>query len=309
MNTLTTRASGLAPHRSFWKQSWDRVRKNRLAIPSLIVIVFYIAIAIAVALGLIAQDWSKSVGDSYEPPSRQHLLGTDIFGQSVLSKTIYGAKTSLTVAAVASVIAICIGVPLGAIAGYFGKWVDDLIVWIYSTLATVPPILLILAFALVLKDKVLFRGTSYETPLSGITSVYLAIGLTSWVGLCRLIRGEVLKHKERDYVTAAKSFGASDLYIIFRHIIPNVFHLVIIYFSLQFVGFIHMEVILSFLGLGVKDQPSWGVMIDDARVVMFSQKVWWEFAAATFAIFFISLALNIFGDALRDALDPKLKGR
>jgi len=295
------------PARSLWGEAWVRLQRNRMAMVCLVIIAIYVFIALSVAIGLIAKNWDKSVGGSYEPPSLKHPFGTDIFGQSVLAKTLYGAKTSLTVAFVASMISILIGVPLGAIAGYFGRWIDEFIVWLYSTLATVPPILLILAFALVLKNKVLFKGTAYELPLRGIATVYLAIGLTSWVGLCRLIRGEVLKHKQRDYVIAARAFGASDLYIIFRHIIPNVFHIVIIYFSLQFVGFIHAEVILSFLGLGAKSQPSWGVMIDDARVVLFSQKVWWEFAAATFAIFFISLALNIFGDALRDALDPKLK--
>ncbi len=295
------------PARSIWGEAWLRLRKNKLAMICLAIIALYVTIAILVAAGIVAKDWDKSVGKSYEPPSWKHPLGTDIFGRSVLDKTLYGAKTSLTVAFLASVISVLIGVPLGAIAGYFGKWIDEIIVWLYSTLATVPPILLILAFALVLKNKVLFKGTAYEIPLKGITTVYLAIGLTSWVGLCRLIRGEVIKHKQRDYVIAAKAFGASDIYIIFKHIIPNVFHIVIIYFSLQFVGFIHAEVILSFLGLGAKTQPSWGVMIDNAREVLFWRKIWWEFAAATFAIFFISLALNIFGDALRDALDPKLK--
>lgn len=295
--------------KSIWKDAWQRIRKNKAAVVSLAIISVYVIIAILVAAGILANNWDETVGGSYQAPSLKHPLGTDIFGRSVLRKTIYAVKTSLSVAFIAGLISVCIGVPLGAIAGYFGKWIDEIIVWLYTTLSTVPPILLILAFAFVLKNKVLFAGTRFEVPLSGITTVYLAIGLTSWVGLCRLIRAEVLKHKERDYVIAAKAFGASDLYIIFRHILPNVFHVVIIYFSLQFVGFIHAEVILSFLGLGAKRQPSWGVMIDDARTVLFSQGVWWEFAAATAGIFFISLALNIFGDALRDALDPKLKGK
>ncbi len=314
MNILNVKSDWVAQvevqkPRSFWSETWNRLKKNRFAVLSLIIILIYIIIGILVACGVLASDWDKTVGNSYEPPSWEHLLGTDIFGRSVFSKTIYAVKTSLTVAFIAGIISVCIGVPLGAVAGYFGKWIDEFIVWLYTTLSTVPPILLILAFAFVLKGKVLFEGTRFEIPLSGITTVYLAIGLTSWVGLCRLIRGEVLKHKERDYVVAARAFGASDFYIIFKHILPNVFHIVIIYFSLQFVGFIHAEVILSFLGLGAKRQPSWGVMIDDARTVLFSQGIWWEFAAATAGIFFISLALNIFGDALRDALDPKLRGR
>jgi peptide/nickel transport system permease protein len=298
----------LSPPRTLRAEVWNRFRKNKLAVVSLFIFLTYVVLALLVAFGIFAADWEESVGDSYAPPSWQNPTGTDIFGQSVLRKTIYSAKTSLTVAFSASIISIAIGLPLGALAGYFGRKVDQAIVWIYSTLDSIPYILLILAFAFVLKDKVLLAGTSFAIPLTGITAVYLAIGLTSWVGLCRLIRGEVIKHKERDYVLAAKAFGASDFYIIFRHIVPNVFHLVIIDFSLRFVGFIHAEVILSFLGLGAKEQPSWGVMIDDARLEL-ARGVWWEMAAATIAIFILSLSLNIVGDALRDALDPKLKGR
>jgi len=258
--------------------------------------------------------WAEQVGQSYEPPSSTNLLGTDIFGQSVLRKTLYGAKISITVALCASLVSIAIGVPLGAIAGYFrggspnakkGVWgprgfVDEIIVWIYSTLSSIPYILLILAFAVVLRDKSLF---GYK--LTGITAVYLAIGLTSWVGICRLIRGEVIKHKDREYVLAAMSYGCSRRRIIFKHLLPNVFHLVIIDFSLRFVAFIHAEVILSFLGLGEAKRPSWGAMINDARIEL-SRGVWWQMVAATAAIFLLSLALNIFGDALRDSLDPKL---
>jgi peptide/nickel transport system permease protein len=245
--------------------------------------------------------WAEQVGQSYEPPSSTNIFGTDIFGQSVLRKTLYGAKISITVALFASLISLAIGVPLGAMAGYFRGFVDEIIVWIYSTLSSIPYILLILAFAVVLRDKTVF---GHE--LTGITAVYLAIGLTSWVGICRLIRGEVIKRKETGYVLAARSYGCSDRQIIFRHLIPNVFHLVIIDFSLRFVAFIHAEVILSFLGLGETERPSWGAMINDARIEL-SRGVWWQMAAATVAIFFISLALNIFGDALRDSLDPKLR--
>ena len=194
-----------------------------------------------------------------------------------------------------------IGVPLGAIAGYFRGWVDDVIVWFYTTLGTIPYILLVMAFAVVLRDRNIL---GWE--IKGITAVYLAIGLTSWVGICRLIRGEIIKRKESEYVLAARALGCSNGRIIFKHLLPNVFHVIIINFSLRFVSFIHAEVILSFLGLGETDKPSWGGMIDAARTEL-ARNVWWEMAAATVAIFFISLALNIFGDALRDCLDPKLR--
>ena len=140
----------------------------------------------------------------------------------------------------------------------------------------------------------------------GIVSIYIALGITAWVGLARVIRGEFLKHKERDYVVAAEVLGASHAARIFRHILPNVFHFVIISFSIQFMGAIKAEVILSFLGLGVQGQPSWGIMIDDAKLEL-ARGVWWQLAGATGAMFFIVLALNILADSLRDALDPKIK--
>jgi peptide/nickel transport system permease protein len=293
--------------RSLWQDGLHRLRKRKLAMVCFVIVMFYFCLAgfIYIAEFLDWQvgpvKWSQEVGKQYQPPSKENIFGTDIFGQSVFRKTLYGAKISLTVALCASVISIFIGVPLGAVAGYFRGWVDEIIVWVYSTLSSIPYILLILAFAVVLRDKTIFG-----LKLSGITSVYLAIGLTSWVGICRLIRGEVIKQKERDYVLAAKSYGCGGKRIIFRHLLPNVFHLIIIDFSLRFVSFIHAEVILSFLGLGEPTRPSWGAMINDARIEM-SRGVWWQMAAATIAIFFISLALNVFGDALRDCLDPKLR--
>jgi len=274
---------------------------------SFVVILFYFSLTGFIYLAELfdwkvpVTQWQEKVAEKYQPPGSQSILGTDIFGQSVLRKTIYGAKISITVALCASFISIAIGLPLGAIAGYFRGITDDIIVWIYSTLSSIPSILLILAFALVLQGKTLFGAE-----LTGITTVYLAIGLTSWVGLCRLIRGEVIKHKDREYVLAARSYGVSNSRIISRHLLPNVFHIVIINFSLRFVSFIHAEVILSFLGLGEKQKPSWGAMIDGARLDL-PKGYWWEMTAATVAIFVISLALNIFGDALRDSLDPKLR--
>jgi len=244
-------ASRRASPRSLWADAWVRFRQSRLALAMLVVVGLYVAVALGVQAGLIAADWNEPVGAAYQPPSWEHPMGTDIFGQSVLRKTLYGAKISLTVATFASLISLAIGVPLGAVAGYFGGIVDELVVWFYSTLSSIPGFLLLLAFAVVLRDKTLFGQ-----PLGGITSLYLAIGLTSWVGICRLIRGEVIKHKGRDYVTAASAYGASKARIIFSHVLPNVTHLVLIDFSLRFVAFIHAEVILSFFGLGAKGEPS-----------------------------------------------------
>jgi len=312
----------LVKGRSLWSDGIRRLRKRGFAKVCFVIVLLYFALAGLIFLDGVFQwdiplfDWQETVGPSYQKPWIQYewtpegqelsetgwtIFGTDFLGQSTFRKMLYGAKTSITVALFASVISLLIGVPMGAIAGYFRGWADDVIVWLYTTIGTIPGIVLIMAFAVVLRTQ-----TFFGIEIKGITAVYVALGLTSWVGICRLIRGEIIKRKESEYVLAARAMGCSGGRIIFLHLLPNVFHIIIINFSLRFVGFIHAEVILSFLGLGETDKPSWGAMIDAARTEL-ARNVWWEMVAATVAIFFISLALNIFGDALRDCLDPKLR--
>src|SRR5690606_2420050 len=164
---------------------------------------------------------------------------------------------------------------------------------IYSTLDAIPTILLLLALALVLPTG------------KGLATVCIALGVTSWVSTCRVVRGEAIRQKELDYVRAARSLGAGNARILFVHLLPNVMHLVMVQASLVFVYAIKSEVILSYLGVGVQNFPSWGVMIDDARLELVGRGVWWQFAAATAALFVLVLAFNVFNDALKDALDPK----
>lgn len=281
--------------KSLWIDAWNRLKKERLAMMSLGIILLYALVAITAKIGLIASPWDAEVGGAYASPVLAHIklwFGTDIFGRSVFYKVVHGTRIAMSVGLVTSVIAIPIGVVLGALAGYFGGIVDEVIVWFYTTLSSIPSIMLLIAFTYVLGK--------------GIFAVYIALGVTSWVSLARLIRGEFLKHKTREYVLAAESIGAGHGIRIFRHILPNVLHVVIINISLQFQTAIKTEVILSYLGLGVQGQPSWGVMIDDAKLEL-ARGVWWQLSAATVAMFFIVLAFNIFGDALRDAFDPKLK--
>ena len=220
--------------------------------------------------------------------------GTDNLGRDVLQRTVQGARIAFWVGVVTSMIAIPIGVLLGCIGGYFGRWVDEVIVWLYSTMESVPGLLFILAIAMVVGK--------------GMLGVYLGIGLTTWVGLCRLMRAEVMKHRDRAYVMAAHSLGYGSWRIIFRHILPNVFHIVIITFSLRFPAAIGTEVFMSFLGIGVQGEPSWGIMIGNARLRLW-QGMWWEMSAVTAAILAVVLAFNLVGDALRDAMDPRLRDR
>ena len=279
---------------SLWADAFRRLRADKTAMFSLIIVIFFSVIAILSWMGVIASGWSQEVGGSNLPPSGEFIFGTDLFGRSVLDKVIHGTQIAMSVGLVTSLIAIPIGVILGALAGYFGGWVDDVITWFYTTFSSIPNIMLLISITMILGK--------------GIFAVYIALGATGWGSLCRLIRGEVMKHKEREYVQAAGAIGGGHMRKLFLHILPNVTHLVIINTSLQFQTAIKSEVILSYLGLGVQGEPSWGTMIDDAKLEL-ARGVWWQLAAATLAMFLIVLAFNLLGDALRDALDPKLKGK
>lgn len=280
--------------KSLWQDAFSRLIKDKVALTSLAIVCFYALVAVLAKFGMLAGDWANEVGPSYNPPSSDFLLGTDIFGRDVFKKIIQGTQVAMSVGLVTSLIAIPIGVFFGAVAGYFGGVVDEVIVWFYTTFSSIPSIMLLISFTFILGK--------------GITSVYIALGLTSWVSLCRLIRGEVMKHKEREYVQAAGAIGGGHFRKLFVHILPNVNHIIIINTSLQFQTAIKTEVILSFLGLGVQGSPSWGTMIDDSKLEL-ARGVWWQLAGATTAMFIIVLAFNFLGDALRDALDPKLKGK
>jgi peptide/nickel transport system permease protein len=281
--------------RSLWKDAMARLKKDKISILCFGVVIIYAMIALLTGLGVIATPWDRVVGAPYQAPSLDSVelfLGTDIFGRSVFYKVLHGTRIAMSVGLISSLISIPIGVMLGAIAGYFGGWIDDLIVWFYTTLSSIPNIMLLIAIAFVMGK--------------GLSAIYVALGITAWVSLARVLRGEFIKHKSRDYVIAAGSIGAGHRSRIFKHILPNVSHFIIINLSIQFMSAIKSEVILSFLGLGVQGQPSWGVMIDDAKLEL-SRGVWWQLAGATVAMFFIVLAFNLLGDALRDALDPKIK--
>jgi peptide/nickel transport system permease protein len=268
--------------------------RSKLTVTALIVVVGYSLIALLAHWGVIAHDWQLEVGDSYQAPNIRHWFGTDIFGRSVLTKIAKSTEVAMNVGFVVSIIAITIGVVLGAISGYFGGLVDEFIVWLYSTLAAIPNIMLLISLTFILGK--------------GILAIYIALGMTNWVEICRLIRGEVMRQKDREYVQAATAIGAGSFSKLTLHILPNVMHIVIIQFSAIFQSAIKSEVILSYLGLGIQSGPSWGVMINDAKVELM-QGVWWQLVFATIAMFLIVLAFNILSDALRDALDPKLRGK
>lgn len=280
--------------KSLWAHALSVIVNDKMSLISLLTVLFYFLLAFLTFLGIIAHNWGDEVGPSYAAPSINYIFGTDIFGRSVFLKMIKGAETAVAIGLATAVIALIIGTTLGAIAGYFGGLIDELIVWFYTTFSSIPFIMMLVAIAFIMGK--------------GTTTVFISLGVTSWVGLCRMIRGEVMKHKDREYAQAASALGAGHMRRIFKHILPNISHLLIINFSLTFEAAIKSEVILSYLGLGVQGRPSWGTMIDDSKLEL-SRGVWWQLGAATLAMFIIVLAFNILGDALRDALDPKLKGK
>jgi len=221
---------------------------------------------------------------------RRHLFGTDILGRDVLLMTMKGTKVALLIGGLTSAIAIPLALLLGVSAGYFGRRVDDVVVFLITTLASMPSILLLTALIVALGR--------------GPVQVCIALAITGWVGLCRVVRGETLKLRELDYVRAARALGVSEFGIILRHIVPNLLHLVVITFVLMFSGLVLSEAILSWLGIGI--DGSWGQMIDQARDELSRDPViWWNLGAASLALFVLVLCVNLVGDAIRDVLDPR----
>ena len=240
----------------------------------------------------------KSSAAQAKPEERKATLpfGGDKWGRDVLKKTIKGSETSIFVGLAAAAVATFLGTVFGAVAGYYGRWIDDFFNWFYSVFSSIPYLLLILAVAAVLQQK-------------GTLTIILILGLTGWTGVFRLIRAEYLKHKSREYVQAADAIGASNARRMFIHIFPNISHVVLVQLSILVVGFIKSEVILSFLGFGVPvDVVSWGSMLNEAQNELILGK-WWQLVAAGTAMALLVTAFSLFTDSLRDALDPKLKGR
>lgn len=224
----------------------------------------------------------------YEPPSLARggfLLGSDNLGRSVLLRLVQGTRIAFHVGIITSLIAMPIGILLGCLGGYFGGRADSIVVWLCATVSSIPSLLLILAIAMVAGK--------------GLAGIYCGIGLTTWVGVCRNIRAETIKHRDRPYVQALRLLGYSPARIILLHILPNIMHVALVLFTIRFPAAIGTEVFVSFLGIGVQGEPSWGIMLNNARMRLW-QGVWWELTFVSLAIFGLVLAFNIIADRLRD---------
>lgn len=234
--------------------------------------------------------------DGTHQPEREHcyIMGSDNLGRDVLQRLVQGARIAFHVGIMTSLIAIPLGVLLGCLGGYFGGKTDSVVVWLCATISAMPGLLFILAISIVVGK--------------GLFGIYLGIGLTTWVSVCRNIRAEVIKHRDRAYVQAARVLGYSHKRVLFLHILPNVMHIVLISFSIRFPASVATEVFMSFLGIGVQGEPSWGIMIKNAQARLW-QGVWWELTFVSLAIFLLVFVFNRFADALRDIFDPALRNR
>lgn len=270
---------------------WQKLKHNRLAVSGLIIITILLAVAIIAPKIVPYAPTSQNIIERLQKPSLKHLLGTDELGRDVLSRIIYGARISLSVGFIAVGISVLIGVFLGAIAGFYGRWVDSLIMRFVDIMFCFPSFFLILMIIAVLGPN--------------IYNVMIIIGITSWPGIARLVRGEILSVKEREYVYAAKAIGASDLRIIFRHILPNALGPVLVTATLGIADAILVESGLSFLGLGVQPpMPSWGNILTSGKDYI--ETAWWLTLFPGLAILITILSYNLVGEGLREVIDPKL---
>lgn len=304
-----------------WREALGELWRRRRV--SLTVVALYVGVAVldsvswvggaAQGADAVAQHEARSVVDrlfqgtrevSYSAPLAEtlfyedqplndpggHLLGTDILGRDVLYRTLKGARVAILIGGFTSLIAIPLALLLGVSAGYFGGRLDDAVFFLMSTLASIPGLLLLIAIVMALG-----RGT---------WQVCVALGVTGWVGFCRVSRGETFKLRELEYVQAARALGVSEVRILFRHVLPNLSHLIVITFVLMFSGLVLSETILAWLGLGI--DGSWGQVIDQAHDELSREPpIWWNLGAAGVALFGLLLAVNLVGDALRDILDPR----
>lgn len=286
--------SGKYEYSSYYKDSFKRLKKNKMAMFCMGIIAVLVLIAIFAPVIAPYDPNVQDYASILKPPSKTHLLGTDEYGRDLLSRILYGTRISLSVGLLAQVIATVIGVTLGSLAAYYGGWVDTLISRIMELFAAFPDLIFAMAIMFVLGP--------------GMKNIFIALGLLTWVKTARMIRGSVLQLKEKEYVEAAKAGGATAFHIITKHLIPNSLSTVIVLVTLGIPNAIMYEASLSFLGLGIQaPTPSWGSMISFAQPFISYLPTYSIFPGV--AIMITVIAFNIFGDGLRDALDPKMKNQ
>jgi peptide/nickel transport system permease protein len=301
-----------------WQLAWRRFRKHTMAVIALgglILIFAYIWFGgLIFSRGMCTPTDKFLTGEAYancndlsiklQPPSREHPFGTDTIGRDILARTIYGGQISLSIGVFAAIVEVMVGVLIGAIAGYFGRWIDDALMRVTEAMLIIPQLFLLIVLAKSVGGKVPEIEIFGRTLSGSVIVITLVIGFTSWMYLARIVRANVLSLKELDYISASRALGVSDARIIFKHLLPNTIAPIIVSATLGISGAILTESYVSFLGLGVQTPTaSWGNMLDSA--VKYIQTAPWLWFFPGLLILLTVLCINFIGDGLRDALDPR----
>ena len=308
------------PSRSLWQDGWYRLVRNKAAVFGLIVIAFFLIVAMFANVLSPHNPLATNSGKDFLPPSfialdgqgksgdPAFLLGTDTLGRDLLSRLLYGARVSMIVGLVPTLIIILVGTTLGLMSGYFGGWIDDLMMRITDIIYAFPDLLFFIVVLIALKD------TWIGDLFGGLFLLFVALAIVNWVGEARLVRGQVLSIKQNEYIEAARCIGAKDSRIMFKHILPNVLSPIIIVAALNVPGFIIAEATLGYLGLGIRPATnpaaffitSWGDMLLDGQTAINAQP--WMLLAPAFCVALVVLGFTFVGDGLRDAFDPRMRG-
>jgi len=288
--------SAARPAQSYWNESWERLRDNRLGMAAgvLILVLALIAVLAPVFSAVLTHYEPQTINldQTFVRPGASHLLGTDELGRDTLTRLIWGARVSLGVAFLTVAMSLSVGTTVGMVAGYYGGWIDDVLMRLVDTVLAIPAIFLFILMS------ILFRPNAVT-----LAAIVASVG---WGSVARLVRGEVLSVKQRDFILATRSIGARDSRLMVRHLLPNVLPVLIVAASLGVGQIILVEAALDFLGLGIQPPtPSWGNMLTNAQSYFFHSGFLVAFPGIT--IFVTVLASNIFGNAVRDAFDPRLK--
>lgn len=274
-----------------WRKAVDKLSRDPWGLVALGVVGIYALIALGVVTGLWGQDWSSTTGPRWAGISADHWLGTNLIGQDIFNRALYSTRTAFEIGLSVAILSTLIGAVMGALSGFFaGSWIDELILWQKGVLDAIPFYLFVAAVAYALRDNP--------------WAMHVAMIATFWTITARLVRGEVIKLKNQEFVEAAAAIGVPRLVTIYRHILPNTMHILLVQGTIVFVSAIKAEVILSFLGLGVQRGTSWGLMIAESTQEVLSGQ-FMNFIVASTMMFVLVMAFNLFADALQDALDPK----
>jgi len=276
-------------------RAWSKLRQDKAGLLGLVIVAVFLCLSLGVLFGWLGQGWSVADGGRWEAASVNHWLGTNLLGQDIFQRAVFSTRTAFEIGLIVALLSTLLGALLGALAGWYGgksgrSWVDGSILWLMGVLDSIPFYLFVAAVAYAL------QGWPW--------AMHVAMIATFWTTTGRLIRAEVMRIKSREFVLAARAIGLPVPLILIRHVLPNTFHILLVQATIAFVGAIKTEVILSFLGLGVRDSVSWGLMLAESTQEVLAGH-FNNFLAASLMLFVLLLGFNLLADALQDAFDPR----